>query len=304
MEVVGAVKDPELMNFVRGMRESYWTRIPDAGEPDPVAESRRMAIPAGEPDRCITVRTYRPRGDDSPALPVMVFAHGGGFVSGDLDTHDVLCRALANRAAMLVISVDWRLAPEHRFPAGLDDVIAVMDWVSAHGTELRADTTRTVLCGDSAGGTLVAAAAAIARDRGGPPLTAQVLFYPSLSNTMDTPSWTQFGEVGFPTREVHGTCLRAYLPAGTTVDDPRVSPARAQLTGLPPTLILVGEFDPLRDETLAYALALTAAGVPATHRVYPAAEHGFIQFFKDTATHPRGEDALTDTVEFLLDELT
>ncbi|GAB4586292.1 alpha/beta hydrolase [Nocardia sp. IFM 10818] len=295
--------DPDLITFVRGMRENYWALMPTAGDPDPVAELRRMAIPATAPDRCVTVRTYRPHRRDSQPLPIMVFAHGGGFVSGDLDTHDVLCRALANRAEMLVVSVDWRLAPEHRFPAGLDDLLAVLDWVAEHGDELRADPTRLVVCGDSAGGNLAAAAAACARDRNGPNLSAQLLFYPSVGNAMDTASWEQYGQDHFPTRLVNSTALRAYLPGGITVDDPLVSPLRGELAGLPPALVLVGEYDPLREECVSYARALTAAGVPAGHRVYPGSEHGFVQFFKDKAAHPEGESALADAVTFLRERL-
>ncbi|BAW04936.1 alpha/beta hydrolase [Nocardia seriolae] len=297
------MNDPDLIDFVRGMRESYWALMPTAGDPDPVAELRRMAIPAAAPDRCITVRTYRPSVDDPRPLPIMVFAHGGGFVSGDLDTHDVLCWALANRAEMLVISVDWRLAPEHPFPAGLDDLLAVLDWAAEHGETLGADPTRLVICGDSAGGNLAAVAAACARDRNGPTLSAQLLFYPGLSNRMDTDSWKQFGRDRFPTRLVNTNALRAYLPAGIGIDDPRVSPLRGDLAGLPPTAILVGEYDPLREEAISYAEALTAVGVPATHRVYPASKHGFVQFFKDKATHPEGESALTDAVAFLREQL-
>ncbi|MFE6862234.1 alpha/beta hydrolase [Nocardia sp. NPDC057668] len=292
--------DPDLLDFVRGMRESYWTSMPDAGAPDPVGDVRRLAIPATEPERCITVRAYRPL-TDADRLPVMVFVHGGGFISGDLDTHDVLCRALANRAELLVVAVDWRLAPEHRFPAGLEDVLAVLDWVGDNSEELRADTTRLVLCGDSAGGTLTAAATAIARDRRHPRVAGQVLFYPSLCAAMDTASWKQLGDKRFPPRELNRLALQAYLPDGVSTDDPRVSPLRGDHAGLPPTLILVGEHDPLLDENLAYAQALLAAGVPVVHRVVPGAEHGFAQFFKDTDTHRRGESALADAVSFLRD---
>ncbi|MCZ0983165.1 alpha/beta hydrolase [Streptomyces diastatochromogenes] len=297
---------PETADFAHKLRTNYRALIPNAGAPDPVADVREVLVPARSPERTVPVRAYRSSSEAEAALPVVVFVHGGGFVSGDLDTHDVLTRAIAGRAGALVLSVDYRLAPEHPFPAGVDDVVAVLDWAAEHAGSLGGDPSRIAVSGDSAGGNLAASAAMIARDRGGPDLSAQLLMYPSLSNKMDTPSWDSYGvaDTHFPNRTIHGLGLAAYVPDGTSPFDPLVAPLWGEHGGLPPTLIQVGGHDPLRDECTDYAAALESAGVAARCRVYPGEEHGFIQFFKDRAAHPRGEEALQDAVAFLTENLS
>ncbi|WP_232439048.1 alpha/beta hydrolase [Burkholderia ubonensis] len=286
--------------FAKDMRTSYRAMIPSAGVPDPVGKVLAIDVPAGRPSRNIPVRIYWPTEVRAyERLPIVLFAHGGGFVSGDLDTHDVLVRAIAGRARALVIAVDYRLAPEFPFPAGLEDVYAVLQWTAAHADELGGDAERIVLCGDSAGATLSAATAMLARDHGGLRPVAQWLMYPSVSNKLDTPSWAELGDAYFPTREVMRNVLASYVPPETSPYAPLLSPMLGDHAGLPPALIQVGQLDPLRDENVAYANSLKAAGVEASVVVYEGQAHGFVQFFKDNANHSRGEAALNDGIRFL-----
>lgn len=235
---------------------------------------RTVPGPAGE----IPVRIYRP--EQSGPLPTVVFLHGGGFVIGDLDTHDLSARTVADLADAVVVSVDYRLAPEHRFPAAVEDAIAAAEWVADHATEL-GGSARVGLAGDSAGGNLSAVVAQHFRDAGRE-LAAQLLIYPitdhgghpdrypSLAENaegyfLDAPSMRWFGAqyVGVGA-DRHGD-----------VTDPRLSPIRGDLHGLAPAVVVTAQFDPLRDDGAAYAAALSAAGVPARHRLFDGQIHGF-----------------------------
>ncbi|WP_257128451.1 alpha/beta hydrolase [Burkholderia sp. MSMB1459WGS] len=286
------------------MRTSYRAMIPSAGVPDAVGKVLALDVPAGQPSRNIPVRVYRPADVLSyERLPIVLFAHGGGFVSGDLDTHDVLVRAIAGRTRALVIAVDYRLAPEFPFPAGLEDLYAVLRWTANHADELGGDARRIVLCGDSAGATLSAATTMLARDRDGPRPVAQWLMYPFVSNKLNTASWAELGDAYFPIREVMRNVLASYVPPGTSPYAPLLSPMLGEHAGLPPALIQVGQLDPLRDENVAYANRLKAAGAEASV-VYEGQAHGFIQFFKDNANHSRGEAALDDGIRFLTERTT
>lgn len=292
--------DPQMVAFADGMRTNYRTMMPTAGSPDPVAEVRPVDIFATNPARNIPARLYLPLGTAGRAkLPLVLFAHGGGFVSGDLDTHDVMVRAMANRVGAIVISIDYRLAPEWPFPAGLEDVYATLLWASEHAEEIGGDASQIAVSGDSAGANLAAVSAILSRDRGGPKICAQWLMYPTVSNKMDTPSWQEFGDTNFPTRQVNTGVIAAYVPEGTSPYTSLVAPLWAEHKDLPPALVQVGELDPLRDENLAYAQALARAGVEAKAIVYEGQQHGFIQFYKDVAANPRGESALDDGAKFL-----
>jgi len=292
--------DPGLAKFAEGMRNSYREMMPMAGAPDPVAESRSITIRATAPEREIPARIYVPQGmAGKKGLPIVLFAHGGGFVSGNLDTHDVMVRAIANGAKTIVVSVDYRLAPEHVFPAGLEDVYASLQWVASHADEIGGDAGRVAVSGDSAGANLATEVAILARDRAGPKIAAQWLMYPTVSNKMDTASWEKFGKTNFPTRIVNTNVIAAYVPRGTSPYAPLVAPLWAKKKNLPPALIQVGEFDPLHDEDRDYARALKKAGVDATAIVYQGQQHGFIQFYKDKAHNAEGETALNAGVAFL-----
>jgi acetyl esterase len=260
--------------------------IPDDPEPIAHVEDRTVPGPAGE----IRIRVYRPAG--APAVaPAIVFMHGGGFVLCDLDSHDGICRALANASDAVFVAVDYRLAPEHPFPAPVEDSYAVLRWVADNAAELGVDPDRLGVFGDSAGGGLAAAVALVARDRGGPHLGLQVLVYPMLDTDCDTPSHLGTGPGYFlKSAEVQWYWKRYLADADPT--DPYASPAHAtDLGGLPPALVVTAEHDPLRDEGEAYAEALRAAGVEATTSRYDGVFHSFLSFLAvlDEATAARDE---------------
>ena len=220
--------DPELMNFAEGMRSAYRAAMPMAGTPDPVAEVRSLQVRATEPARDIPLRIYVPLGaDGGKKLPIVLFVHGGGFVSGDLETHDVLARAITNGTRALVAAVGYRLAPEHPFPAGLDDVFAALSWLAGHAAQIGGDGGAIVVCGDSAGANLATAATMLARKHGSPKILAQWLMSASLSNERDSASWQQFGDTNFPTRADMTRVQASYVPPGM---DPLAPAAHAPST--------------------------------------------------------------------------
>ena len=221
-------------------------------------------------------RVYRPAG--AGLVPTVLFLHGGGFVIGDIETHDDHGRRICHDVGAVVVSIDYRLAPEHPFPAGHDDCVAALRWVHAHIAELGGDAARVGVAGDSAGGNLSAAVAIAARDEA-LPLAAQLLIYPGTDFTeTEHPSRAQNAEGLFLTSEDMLWFRDQYL--GTSAEalalDPRASVlAASDLTGLAPAVVGTGEFDPLRDEGNAYATALGRAGVPVSHHQYPGMIHGF-----------------------------
>jgi len=245
-----------------------------SGEAEPVAavENRTVPGPAGE----IPIRLYRPESAGAGAAPCLVWLHGGGFVIGSIDTSDGTCRALANRTGAVVVSVDYRLAPEDPFPAGPEDAYAAVTWIAAHGADLGIDPSRIAVGGDSAGGNLTAVVALMARDRGGPDLRLQLLVYPVTDHSFETPSYLENADGYLLTRDAMIWFWNHYIadPAGR--DDPYASPLRAgDLSGLPPAFVITAEYDPLRDEGEAYADKLRAAGVPVTLTRYDGMIHGF-----------------------------
>jgi acetyl esterase/lipase len=200
-------------------------------------------------------------------------------VKGSLQSHDVVCRALANGAGCVVVSVDYRLAPEHQFPAAIDDAFASLQYVAAHAAELGIDPDRLAVAGDSAGGNLAAGVALLARDSGGPRLVHQLLIYPVTDYNLDTASYLANADGFMLTREAMRFYWRHYLRSDADGDDPRASPLRAsRFDGLPSALIITAEFDPLRDEGRAYASRLEAAGVPVTYSEYAGLVHGFVTY--------------------------
>jgi len=235
---------------------------------------RTLPGPAGP----IAVRIYRPRASQAQAqLPALVYFHGGGWVFGNLDSHDPLCRALANAAHCAVVAVDYRLAPENKFPAAVEDAFAVLRHLGSQGARLGIDSARLAAAGDSAGGTLVAVSAIEFRDRGGPQLALQVLLYPATDLAMTAPSYTRLGQGYMLTRERMLFFRNAYLRGASDIDDWRASPLKAaDLSRLPPALVITASHDPLVDEGKAYADRLAAAGVPATYRCYEGMIHGFL----------------------------
>jgi acetyl esterase len=224
----------------------------------------------------VPVRIYTPPGEGP--LPVLVYYHGGGWVIGDLESHDGVCRTLAARSGALVVAVDYRLAPEHRFPAAVDDAYAALTWVADKIGDYGGDATRIAVGGDSAGGNLSAVVAQLAKQRGGPALRFQLLIYPAVDRFDDSPSMRDNALGPLLTRAWIEWFLGCYLTSPDDGLDPRVSPARTEdLSGLPAALVVTAEFDPLRDQGAAYAGRLREAGVDA--RLLPADGmiHGFVQ---------------------------
>ncbi|PKV43326.1 acetyl esterase [Janthinobacterium sp. 61] len=232
------------------------------GPLEDVASIKDYVLPG---EHALTVRTYVPAGADTgKLLPAIVFAHGGGWCLCSLDLYDNPCRALANATGCVIFSVDYRLAPEHKFPVPLNDFYGALCWVAEHGAALGIDVKRLAVGGDSAGGNLAAAAALMARDQAGPALAHQLLLYPALDFAFDTPSYQRYAEGHSLTREAMRFCWSAYLNEPADGAHPYAAPLRAaSLKDLPPATVLVCEFDPLHDEGAAYARRLQDDGVEA-----------------------------------------
>ncbi len=225
----------------------------------------------------VPARLYRPLGAASVPLPVLVYFHGGGWVIGDLDTHDTLCRQLANHAGCAVVSVDYRLAPEHPFPAAVDDAVAATRFVHAHAGTFGLDAARLAVGGDSAGGNLAAVVAITARDAGALPIAYQLLIYPATDQHRRAASRATNGDGYLLTRDTMAYFTGHYLPDPAMHDDWRASPLlHADLGRLPPALVVTAGFDPLRDEGLVYADRLSAAGTPTTAVCFERQIHGFV----------------------------
>ena len=227
----------------------------------------------------IPLRVYRPVGvADDVQLPGLVYFHGGGWVIGDLDTHDVQCRQLTAEARITVISVDYRLAPEHKFPAAVDDALVATRCVARHGPELGVDTRRLAVGGDSAGGNLAAVVALLARDSTeGPAIAFQVLVYPVTDVGTESRSYQDFADGHLLTRDSMRWFTNHYLRSPEDAEGWRASPLRARsLAGLPPALVITAGHDPLRDEGAAYAARLTEAGVRVDYVCYGGMIHGFL----------------------------
>ncbi|BBX27807.1 alpha/beta hydrolase [Mycolicibacterium alvei] len=241
-------------------------------QPEPVASvvDHRVPIDNGS----IDVRVYRP--DAAGPLPLLVYAHGGGFVFCDLDSHDGLCRNLANLIPAVVVSVAYRLAPEHRWPTAAEDFYAAICWAAEHALEFGADPARIAVGGDSAGGNLAAVTTLIARDRGGPDLAAQLLLYPVIAADFDTDSYRLFGRGFYNPRPALQWYWDQYVPQFGDRQSPYASPLHGDLGGLPPAVVVLAGHDPLRDEGIAYADALEAAGVPITRCAFDGGIHGFM----------------------------
>ena len=237
---------------------------------DRIIETREGSVP---------VRIYRPSASPSEALPALLWYHGGGWVVGSLDTHDVPCRALANRASCVVISVAYRLAPEHPYPAAVADSWTALLWVVDHAAEIGVDPTRVAVGGDSAGGNLAAVMTLRAAERGHPELAAQLLIYPVTDVDLDTETYRTNGTDYGLTRDLMRWYIEEYAPDARTHRDQELAPLKARtVQGLPPALVVTCEFDPLRDEGEAYARRLTDAGIPTTLVREAGMIHGYFRW--------------------------
>ena len=262
--------------------------------PEVRSDDRTIPGPAGP----IAVRVYRPPTGDDALLPAVVYFHGGGFAIGDLDTHDGTARQHAVGADAVVVSVDYRLAPEHPHPAAVEDAWAALQWVAAHAGELGADGSRLAVAGDSAGANLSAVVAQLARDAGGPPLAFQLLWYPPTSFDASLPSFTENAEAPILDLKAIAVFNEWYTGSVDMSDVPAtVAPARAaDLSGLPPAYVAVAGHDPLRDDGLRYAEMLAAAGVPVVVDNADTLVHGYLAYAgvvpAATAATDRGLGAL------------
>jgi acetyl esterase len=279
-------------------REMMLTSILGLGPPEAVAkvEDRRIAGPRGD----IPLRLYWPAAGgphQGEACGAAVFFHGGGWVVGDLATHDNLCRALANAAGCIVAAVDYRLAPEHKFPAAPEDAFAATRWVQANAASLGIEADgehkpRVAVVGDSAGGNLAAVVSLMCRDRGVPLPALQVLIYPILDYDVETPSYRAYAQGYLLTRDAMKWFWKQYLLRDADGYEPYASPLRASdLAGLPPALVMTAEFDPLRDEGEAYAQRLKSSGVPTRLVRYDGMIHGFL---RRLTTFPAAKAALAE----------
>ena len=265
---VTAFPPAELRALIRSRRST------GAAGPDVLVEDRTIGP--------LPVRVYRPF--ESVRLPVVVFAHGGGFVFCDLDSHDEFCRSMAVGVGAVVVAVDYRLAPEHPAPAAHDDVYTAVEWVATHAEYLGGDPLRLVLAGDSAGGNLAATVAIAARDRG-LRVAAQVLLYPVIDDDFGTESYRRYGVGYYNTTDAMRWYWAQYAPAGT--NDARIVPTRATtLAGLPPAVVVTAEFDPPCSAGDAYADALREAGVMVQHHRFAGLFHGFLTFPALSFTEP------------------
>lgn len=283
---------PGLEAMTREQARALILQVSGAGDPNAPSgvESRDLTVAGAEGP--LPARLYRPA-MAAEMGPGIVFFHGGGFVFGDLDTHDELCRRLAHGSGLKLLAVDYRLAPEHPFPAAHDDAEAALRWVFDHARDIGFDPKRVAVAGDSAGGNLAAAVALAVRGDAGYPVAFQMLLYPWLQFTEETPSLSANGEGYFLTRAALDFFAHAIFGETGRRDDARIDLLhRPDLQGLPPAFIAVAGYDPLADEAMLYAERLTAAGVAVEERRYPALIHAFCNLAGvSPAVQPAIEDA-------------
>ena len=276
LDMLASVGGPPLEQLpVTEARKVAMALIDFGGPEEPVAEVENRSIPS--PTGPIPLRVYRPVKD--ARLPALVYFHGGGFVICNLDTHDRLCRSLANASGCVVISVNYPLAPEYRYPAAVVDAYAATKYVAEHPAVFGIDPNRIAVGGDSAGGNLATVVSLLSRDRGGPRLKFQLLIYPLVDFYDESPSMQQYSKDHFLTREGMDWFRETYLRSREAGLEPTASPMNAaDFQGLPPAMIVTGECDPLRDQGEAYARKLQAAGVQVELKRYEGMIHPFFQF--------------------------
>lgn len=298
--VASTMETQSIITAVEDMRKSFRDMAPVVEKGENVMDIRNIKINGTDPAHEIPLRIYLPlEAKQQQGLPIFLFIHGGGFVAGDLDSYDNLLRAITNKGKCIVVSVDYRLAPEHPFPAGLDDSYTALQWVYEKAITFGGDPTKIVVGGDSAGGNLTAALTILTRDRKGPMIQAQWLMYPTLSNKMDTDSWAKLGDKYFPTREAMDVVINAYVPKDKSPYDPLISPLNAKLEHLPQALVQVGGLDPLNSEGKDFVDKLKQNGIEAQFILYPESQHGFLQFYQDKQHYPGADNALMEGITWL-----
>jgi acetyl esterase len=294
-EFVKSIRVPGYYPPLPELRQQLRVMVSLMDEPAPaLARIEDISIPG--PAGNIPARVYSSSAAKT-SQPAVVYFHGGGWVQGDLETHHGLCARLAKHAGVLVVAVDYRLAPEHKFPAAVDDCVAAYRWARAKGRDVGADTARVAVAGDSAGGNLSAAVSQLAAAESSPVPTCQVLIYPAVDFSLDTASHRELVEGHVIPRERVLWYMEQYLRSDADKNDLRASPLRAaSLKGQPPAMIVTAGFDPLRDEGRAYADRLREAGVDVVYREYPGQIHAFVSL---TKAIPQGMVATLEIADYL-----
>jgi acetyl esterase len=289
LEQLAAAEAPPLHELsVEDARQVIVELFGTKENPEPVDKVEDRMIPGADGE--IPVRVYTPEGVGP--FPVLVYFHGGGWVIGNLEAYDPTCRALTNAARCVVVSVEYRLAPEHKFPAAPEDCYAALQWVGANAATIHGDPERIAIGGDSAGGNLTAVVAQMSRDRGGVSPVYQLLVYPVTDHRYDTPSYQENADGYLLTKDAMVWFWNHYLRSEADGNSPLASPLRAEsLRDLPPALVITAEFDPLCDEGGAYAAKLQEAGVPVTLSRYDGMIHGF---FSLGAVLDQGKNAISE----------
>jgi len=279
-EFVKSIRVPGYIPPLAELRQQLRTMVGLMDEPGPsLPRVEDISIPG--PAGAIPARIYDPVGRHSSPRPVLAYFHGGGWVQGDLETHHPLCARLAERSRALVVAIDYRLAPEHKFPAAVEDCVAAYRWLRAHAAEFGGDPARVGVGGDSAGGNLSAVVSQAAARAGVAVPTCQVLIYPAVDFALDTHSHRELEDAHVIPRDRITWYMEQYLRGDADRADVRASPLRAaDLAGQPPALVVTAGFDPLRDEGLAYAERLRTAGVDVVYREYPGQIHAFVSLTK------------------------
>jgi acetyl esterase len=299
-EFVKSIRVPGYFPPLPELRQQLRTMVTLMDEPAPALariENIRIPGPAGE----IPARVYAPQ-PAGALLPAVMYAHGGGWVQGDLETHHGLCARLAKHAGVLVVAVDYRLAPEHKFPAAVDDCLAAYRWLRTHGRSLGADSSRVAVAGDSAGGNLSAVISQQAAAGGVAVPTCQALIYPAVDFSFETESHRELADGHVIPRDRILWYMQQYLRSEADQTDLKASPLRApSVAGQPPTMIITAGFDPLLEEGRAYADRLRAAGVDVVYREYPGQIHAFVSL---TKAIPQGLAATLEVAEYLQKRLS
>lgn len=302
LDQVAAMGGPKTWDMQPGeAREAFAGLMQLAGPKDiPIGKVTNIAIPAAHGE--IAARSYAPVAASSEPLPTLVFFHGGGWVIGNIDTHDGLCRMIANASGCRVISVEYRLSPESKFPGPVEDAMAAIEWIEKNAAQLGVDANRLAVGGDSAGGDLAAVVAQTAKAKGAPKIAYQMLLFPVTQIGEETRSLREYAENYFLERRTLDWFYAHYLPADADTKDPRISPLEAKdVSGLPPAYIMLAGYDPLHDEGFAYAEKLRIAGVSVTVADYPDMVHDFIYL---QAVLPQAAEALNTAAKALKAALT
>lgn len=282
---------------VEGARELSGALYAGEGEPEPVGDVQDLSIPGPDGGK-LSIRVYVP--DGSAPFPVLLWFHGGGFVLGGLDSHDQTCRILAAETDSVIVSVDYRLAPEHPFPAAVRDVYTAATWVENNAAAVQGDPDRLAIGGQSAGGNLAAVTALLSQNRGHPDrFDHQVLVYPVTDWSLDTDSYRENAEGYYLTRAKMAWFADLYLEYDLHAHHPFAAPLKARdLADLPPATVLTAGYDPLRDEGIAYARRLADAGVPVEHAHHPDTIHGFFVMHDDPA-FPQAQQGIATVADEL-----